>query len=272
MNSVNGVGLGFRFGFAEELLKKVQSPIDFLEIAPENYLYTGGFRSRLLAMAKERWPIVCHGLCGDFAASSSLNIELLNDLKLFLQAMNAKWYSDHLCFTQLDGRQLHDLIPLPFNERSVRRVSKRIRQVQEIIEMPIAIENVSAYARMPGSEMEEIDFLKAIVFDADCYLLLDVNNVYVNSKNFKFDAKEYIDALPLERVIQIHIAGHYKDKIRLIDTHGSPVIEPVFELLHYTLKRMPKEAPILLERDNNIPSLTELENELIQIQKMLRRG
>jgi uncharacterized protein (UPF0276 family) len=267
-----GVGLGFRLKLAREMLAAPTTNAEFVEVAPENYLGTGGNRRRLLASARERWPIVAHGLCGDFAGAAPIDEELLSELKAFLQELDARWYSDHLCYTHAAGAELHDLIPLPFSGEAVRRAGKRIREVRERLELPIAVENASAYARMPGSEMDEPEFVQAVLEEADCMMLLDVNNVYVNSVNFEFDARAYIDALPLDRVVQLHVAGHHKEREGLlVDTHGAPIIDPVYELFEYTWEKLPEPVPVLLERDHNIPPLPELEAELSRLVEIMRR-
>lgn len=261
-----GVGLGFRFALAEELLAAPTTRAQFIEIAPENYLNAGGRRSRILAMAAERWPVVCHGLCGDFAGSAPLDRPLLDALRDFLRAHDAHWYSDHLCLTHLDGIEAHDLLPLPFTDAAVERAAARVRDVQEILGVPVAIENVSAYLRMPGGTMDEAAFVSAVAREADCRILLDVNNIYVNAVNFGFDARATIDALPLERVVQIHMAGHdVEHEGLLVDTHGAPIVDPVFALLAHSLERIGRPVPVLLERDHNIPPLAVLEEELARL-------
>lgn len=265
-----GVGLGFRLKIANDLLAAERTHARFLEVAPENYLGIGGPRARLLAAAAERWPIVCHGLCGDFSGAAPLDRELLGELKVFLQRYGARWYSDHLCLTHAAGAEIHDLLPLPFTSEAVTRVARRVREVRDLLDLPIAVENISAYARMPGGELEEPAFVRAVLEEADCLLLLDVNNVYVNAVNFGFDPKAYIEALPLERVVQIHVAGHKEERPGLlVDTHGAPIIDPVYELLAWTLTRLPKSPPVLLERDNNIPPLAELEGELARLTRIV---
>ena len=264
-----GIGLGFRLPLAQEFLASESTSADFIEIAPENYLFCGGKRLRLLHAARERFPVVSHGLCGDFSGSSPLDMEILEGLKVFLKEMKAAWYSDHLCLTVINGRALHELLPLRFCEETVIRAAGRIREIQDLLELPIAIENVSAYLTMPDPQMSEHEFVSHVLNEADCKLLLDINNVYVNSKNFGFDPDAYIDALPLERVIQIHIAGHREDESGLrIDTHGEQIIDPVFKLLARTLPKLSGRVPILLERDANIPPLSELELELRRLQEI----
>jgi uncharacterized protein (UPF0276 family) len=265
-----GVGLGFRLKIAREFLATPTTHAQFLEIAPENYLRVGGNRARLLAAAAERLPIVCHGLCGDFAGSAPVDEEYLSDLKGFLHRLGVRWYSDHLCLTRAAGAELHDLLPLPHSEKAAKRAAARIREVRDRLDLPVAIENASAYARMPGEEMSESEFCKLVLEEADCLMLLDVNNVYVNSVNFGFDPRAFIDSLPLERVVQLHIAGHTVEREGLlVDTHGAPIVDPVYELFAYTLSKLPEPAPVLLERDTNIPPLHELEAELEKLTKLM---
>lgn len=256
------VGLGFRLGLAKQILAAEESHASFLEISPENYLGVGGRRRRLLKEAAQKWPIVCHGLCGDLAGRAPVNHEMLAELRDFLQEFGARWYSDHLCLTHVGGAEIHELVPLPFNHETVEQVARRINEVQEILGLPMAVENVSAYGRMPGSTMSEPEFVCAVVEEADCKLLLDVNNVYVNAMNFGFDAEAYIDAMPLDRVVEIHMAGHIEEDGLLIDTHSRAIKSSVFELFRYALKRLPQRPPVLLERDGNFPPLRELEREM----------
>lgn len=258
------VGLGLRLGLAEALLASAPtSPATFLEICPENYVQIGGRRARLLAEARERWPILCHGLCGDFAGLAPLDRELLGSIKGLLREVGAPWYSDHLCWTHIGGAEIHELVAMPMTEASVRRAAVRLREVQELLELPIAVENVSAYGHAVEPELSEPEFVRAVVEEAGCYILLDVNNVYVNSVNFGFDPRAYIDALPLERVIQLHVAGHdVEEASLLLDTHAAAIVDPVYSLFDYALRRLPHRVPALLERDANFPPLAELEAEL----------
>ncbi len=261
-----GVGLGFRFALADELLGAPRTTAQFVEIAPENYLGAGGRRARLLAAVAERFPVVCHGLCTDLAGAGPLDRELLLQLKALLQRLGARWYSDHLCLTHIAGAESHDLLPLPFTAEAVRRAAARIRDVQDLLGVPIAVENVSAYVRLSG-ELDEPAFVRAVVEDAGCGLLLDVNNVYVNATNFGFDARAYIDALPLQSVVELHVAGHdVEDDGLLLDTHGSAIADPVYDLLAYALLRIGRAPPVLLERDYAIPQLAVLEDELVRLQ------
>ena len=258
-----GIGLGFRFELAQELLQSSHTHAQFVEIAPENYLHTGGWRRRLLDQAKERFSIACHGLCGDLAGVQGVDKAQLLQLKSFLNQYDVAWYSDHLCYTSTAVAHIHDLVPLPFCQESIERAATRIQQVQETLQMPLAIENISAYMRMHPHDMSEQAFVSAVATQANCPILLDINNVYVNARNFGFDPKHYIDELPLQRVIQVHVAGHeQREPDLLIDSHGEDIIDPVYDLLRYALTKMPHQPPVLLERDNNIPPLTHLEQEL----------
>ena len=264
------VGLGFRLGLAEELLASERSHASFVEVAPENYLGVGGRRRRLLLEAAERWPVVCHGLCGDLAGRAPLDEELMEELKKFLQELGARWYSDHLCLTHLAGAELHELIPLPFTEETVRQVARRVREVEDWLEVPMAVENVSAYGRFQDGPMTEPEFVRAVVEEADCKLLLDVNNVYVNSVNFGFDAREYIRSLPLERVVEIHMAGHLEaEEGLLLDTHAEPIVGDVYDLFRFTLEELAHRPPVLLERDGNLPPLAELEEEMAELLRIM---
>jgi uncharacterized protein (UPF0276 family) len=268
----SGVGIGFRLKLAEELLDAEQTNADFIEVSPENYLVCGGRRARLLDAARARFPVVSHGLCGDFAGAAALDKPFLDELRAFLVENKAAWYSDHLCLTTTAGAEIHDLVPLPHSKAAVRRAARRVIDVRDALGVPVAIENVSAYARMPGEEMSEVEFVRAVLEEADCLLLLDVNNVFVNAENFGFDPDAYIDALPLDRVVEIHMAGHRveHDGIR-VDTHGEPIIDPVYALLERTLPKLAGPVPILLERDHNIPKLSVLEAELAQLKAIAGR-
>jgi uncharacterized protein (UPF0276 family) len=269
---VSGVGLGFRLGLAEAMLGASSSHARFVEICPENYAGLGGRRARLLDSARERWPVVAHGLCGDLAGAAPIREDVIGEVGALLSRLGARWYSDHLCFTHLAGAEIHELVPLPFTERAAKRAARRVKEIQARLGLPMGVENVSAYARMPGGEMDEPDFVRMVAEEADCLMLLDVNNVYVNSVNFGFDPKEYIAKLPLERVVQIHVAGHeVEEPGLLLDTHAEPIIDPVYDLLAWTLERLPALPPVLLERDGNFPPLAELEAELGRLAQLVER-
>ncbi len=266
------------------MVKADALPLSFIEVAPENYLGVGGRRGRLLAMASERWPVVSHGLCGDFSGAAPVDEALTADVARFLREHGARWYSDHLCFTHIAGGESHDLLPLPLSREAIDRSASRIRQMRDRLALPIAIENVSAYMRTPVPRgepaMTEWAFISAVVEAADCDLLLDVNNVYVNAVNFGVDARAFIMGLPLHRVKQIHMAGHHVERVDddgaptlVIDTHGASIIDPVYELLAFTLSTMQGRGlpppPVLLERDHNIPDLGTLSDELRRLQAVV---
>ena len=237
--------------------------IDFYEIAPENWIGVGGSQGKAFREFTERYPFVCHGLSLSIGSPAPLDEAFLHRLKLFLHEHQVRIYSEHLSYCSDEGH-LYDLMPIPFTEEAVHYVAERIRRVQDILEQPIAMENVSYYAA-PGKEMEEIDFVRAVLEEADCKLLLDVNNIYVNSINHTYDPIAFLRALPAERISYIHVAGHYKEADDLIvDTHGADVIDPVWQLLEKTYAEF-GVIPTLLERDFNIPPLAELLTEVDKI-------
>lgn len=261
---VHGAGLGLRRSFLAELAAGEFADFpDFFEVAPENWMGMGGRYARQLRMFTERHPFVCHGLSLSIGGPLPLDEQFLRDLRRFLDTHQVRLYSEHLSYTTDDG-QLYDLLPIPFTEEAVDYVAARVRQVQDILGRRIALENVSYYAA-PGQEMSELDFLLAVLKKADCQLLLDVNNIYVNSINHRYDANAFLDALPVERVAYIHIAGHYEEAPDLrVDTHGADVIPAVWQLLDRAYTRC-GAVPTLLERDFNIPPLPRLLTEMGRI-------
>lgn len=260
---VSGAGLGLRRSFMDELDALDHNPADFLEVAPENWMEMGGILGKKFAHFAQRYPMICHGLSLSIGSPAPLDEHFLIRLKKFLDKHNIACYSEHLSYCSDDGH-LYDLMPIPFTEEAVTHTAKRIQRVQEILERRIVMENVSYYAA-PGQEMSEIDFLNGVLEQADCDLLLDVNNVYVNSINHKYDAESYIKSVPSERIAYIHIAGHYDEADDLkVDTHGADIIDPVWDLLQTTYQHH-GVMPTLLERDFNIPSLQSLISEVDQI-------
>jgi uncharacterized protein (UPF0276 family) len=263
---VSGAGLGLRRGLLAALQEDGASGADFLEVAPENWIGVGGRLGRQLRALSERRPLLCHGLSLNLGGFAPLDLDLLRAIKAFLDAHGVLGYSEHLSACA-DHGQLYDLMPLPFSEESVVRIAERVRIVQDVLERPLIIENVSAYAQLPG-ELDEASFVRAVLERADCQLLLDVNNLYVNSINFNFDAQAYVAAMPSERIAYLHVAGHYDQAADLkIDTHGAPVIDPVWALLAHAYERH-GVRPTLLERDFNFPPLAELYAELAQIRRL----
>ena len=258
---VEGAGLGLRRSFMQELATEALSDIpDFFEIAPENWMGMGGRYGRSLRQLTERHPFVCHGLSLSIGGPQPLDMQFLGDLRRFLDTHQIRLYSEHLSYTTDDGH-LYDLLPIPFTHEAARYVAERVQQVQDVLGRRIALENVSYYAA-PGQEMSEQDFLLEVLQRADCDLLLDVNNIYVNSINHRYDANAFLDAMPAERVSYIHIAGHYEEAPDLrVDTHGADVIPEVWQLLDRTYKRL-GAVPTLLERDFNIPALSVLLQEM----------
>ncbi|MCP5291838.1 MAG: DUF692 domain-containing protein [Burkholderiales bacterium] len=261
---VYGAGLGLRRALMREVADQPDNAVDFWEIAPENWIGVGGSYGKKLRALTERHPFICHGLSLSIGAPSPLDEAFLHRLKRFLNTHQIRCYSEHLSYCSDDGH-LYDLLPIPFTEEAVHYVASRIKCVQDFLEQRIAMENVSYYAA-PGKEMEEIDFLNAVLEQADCDLLLDVNNIYVNSINHGYDAETFLRQIPGERIRYIHIAGHYNEAEDLIvDTHGADVIDPVWSLLEKAYQQF-GVIPTLLERDFNIPAFSDLEQEIKRIQ------
>ena len=240
--------------------------VGFFEVAPENWIGIGGRLGRQFREFTERYPFVTHGLSLSIGSPSPLDETFLDRLKRFLETHGIRSYTEHLSYCSDDGH-LYDLMPIPFTEEAVHYVAGRIRRVQDILERRIAMENISYYAA-PGQEMAEIDFINAVLEEADCDLLLDVNNIYVNSINHGYSARDFLRALPAERVVYFHIAGHYDEADDLkVDTHGAAIIDPVWQLLEYAYDHCGL-VPTLLERDFNIPPLPELLTEIDTIRHL----
>jgi uncharacterized protein (UPF0276 family) len=257
---IHGAGLGLRRALIGPLQEHPSAPIDFFEIAPENWIGVGGKLGRTLRELTERHAFVCHGLSLSLGGRDPLDETLLARIRRLLDAHGIAIYSEHLSYCADEGH-LYDLMPIPFTDEAVHHVAARIRQTQDVLGQRIAVENVSYYAA-PGREMREIDFVTAVLGEADCDLLLDVNNIYVNSINHGYDAGAFLDALPGERIAYIHVAGHYDEAPDLkIDTHGAPVIDPVWRLLERAYARF-GVRPTLIERDFNFPPLAELVGEV----------
>jgi len=263
---VNGAGLGLRRTLLGPLSSMTPDDIDFMEVAPENWIGVGGRLGKQFRSYTERFDFMCHGLSLSIGSPDPLDTAFVKQVRDFMREHGIKGYSEHLSYCSNQGH-MYDLMPIPFTAEAVHYVAERIRQVQDIIEQPLIIENVSAYAQ-PGKEMEEIEFLRGVLEEADCRLLLDVNNVYVNSTNHGFDAKAYLEQVPTERISYIHIAGHYDEaEDLLVDTHGTSVKDDVWQLLRFTYEKH-GVIPTLLERDFNIPSAQELMSEVDQIKSI----
>jgi uncharacterized protein len=265
---VAGVGLGFRRDLRRELLNPPPGFVPhFIEFAPENWMGVGGFWGKQVRAAVERYPVLCHGLSLSLGSPEPLDWEFIGRLKPFLDDVRAEIFSEHLSYSKCGNAHLYDLLPVPFTEEAVVHVADRIRQVQDFLGRRIAIENVSYYTPV-APEMNEATFLCRVVEQADCDLLLDVNNVYVNAFNHKYDAHVFLQQLPLDRVVYIHMAGHEDrfDDIK-IDTHGEPICEDVYDLFAWTVERL-QPVPVLLERDNGIPEYCELQGEMTRLQEI----
>jgi len=262
-------GLGLRRALLGALQASLPGSVDFLECAPENWIGVGGKLGAALDDFGARHPITCHGLSLSLGGTEPLDDTFLARVRRFLERHRVSLYSEHLSYCSDDG-QLYDLLPIPFTEEAVHFVASRIRQAQDIVGRRIAVENVSYYAA-PHQRMREIDFINAVLAEADCDLLLDVNNIYVNAINHRYDAHEFLSQLPGQRVAYIHVAGHYDEAEDLkVDTHGAPVKDAVWQLLGTAYERL-GPRPTLLERDFNIPPYAELAGELGTIRDLMRR-
>jgi len=258
---VHNIGLGLRRDFASEMLGGDILFPHFIELAPENWMNMGGYYKQQLNQAAERYPITAHGLSLSIGSPENLDMQFIHDVKKFLSEYRVQVYSEHLSYSKAENAHLYDLLPIPFREDAIRHVVSRIKLVQEILERKIAIENVSYYTPV-AAEMNEATFIRTIVEESDCELLLDVNNVFVNAFNHQYDAKSFIDQMPLDRVAYIHMAGHKQvEPDLIIDTHGEAIIDPVYDLFEYTIQSI-DPVPVLLERDFNIPELHELQDEM----------
>ena len=267
-----GIGIGLRHDLADELLQRRPSGVGWVEVHPENYIDRGGRYAQILDAAREQWPVITHGLTACLGAQEPFEPTYVHDLRSFLHDLEVPWHSEHLCVGGSDGRFFHDLLPLPFTEEAVAISSQRLIELRDGIDVPLALENVSYYAPQSVDGLHEVDFVNEVLERTDAKLLLDVNNVYVNSKNFGFDPKAYIDRVASERVVQIHVAGHWVQESGLrIDTHGEAVPDDVFDLLEYALGRL-GEVPVLLERDNNFPPLDELLGEIDRLWAIYERA
>jgi uncharacterized protein (UPF0276 family) len=268
-HAVRGAGIGLRRDLADATLATSRD-LDFVEIIPENFVGRGGAARRVLDAAASRWPILAHGVTASVGGPVPLDPVALQALKALLDHYEVPIYTDHLCYTAIDGLQTHDLLPLPFTDEAVRHAAARIRELSERLERPVAVENVSFYCVMPGSRMPEPDFVRAVVHEAGCGLLLDVNNVWVNAANHGTDAASDLRRLPLDRVWQIHVAGHERQGRRLIDHHGAPASEPVWNLLDAALAAV-GDVPVLFEWDTKLPTVDVVLDEADRARAHLAR-
>lgn len=270
--SLGGVGLGLRWDFLEEVVEGPKLPIDFFEVSPENYMRRGGYYPAQLEKLKERYQLVTHGLTLSIGAEEAPDAEYLRELRTEIVRTGSPWHSDHLCFSSLGPRRLHELLPLQHCQRNVARVADRAQRMSDVLGVPFALENITYYVHPGRAELPEVDFLSAVLEKSDAGLLLDVNNVYVNAVNHGTDASAFIRALDLSRVVEIHVAGHTRKPSGLVlDTHGAPVADPVLDLLELTL-RLGGPKPVLLERDNDVPPLPELLAEVAALRAVYERA
>jgi uncharacterized protein (UPF0276 family) len=275
MPEISGTGLGLKRELIPQLKQQYGQPLlanlQFVEIAPENWIDVGGKYAADLAWFAERYPIACHGLCLSLGGPDPLNVRFLRQVKQFLADFEIPLYTEHLSYCSDTALgYIYDLLPIPFTEEAVHYVAQRIRQTQDILEQRIAVENASFYVAAPISEMDESSFINAVLREADCDLHLDINNVYVNSVNFGFDPYAFLDQMPAERIVYGHIAGHLQvEPGLLVDTHGESIIDPVWQLLQYAYQKL-GVFPTLLERDSQIPPLVQLMPEIDRIHQCQR--
>ena len=267
MHTIKGFGLGLRSEHYAAFESASQTRVDWLEILSENYLVPGGAPLWHLDRIRRDFPMVMHGVSLNIGGTDPLNLDYLRDLKALVQRVQPGWVSDHLCWTGTQGVNLHDLLPLPYTRETLRHVSERIQRVQDFLGRRLVIENPSTYVAFSADQMPEWEFVTEMLQLADCELLLDVNNVYVSSVNHGFDPRHYINALPAARVRQIHLAGHETHDGYLIDTHDHPVCEAVWQLYAHTLQHC-GSVPSMIERDDNIPALDVLLDELDQARQV----
>jgi uncharacterized protein (UPF0276 family) len=251
-----GFGLGLRPDHYDIILEE-RPKLDWFEIITENYLVPGGKPLYYLDRIREHYPMVMHGVSLSVGSSDPIDLSYLKQVKELIHRVEPAWVSDHICWTGVDGMNMHDLLPLPYTEEVIKHVVNHIHQVQEYLGRRILIENVSSYLTYAQSEMTEWEFLAAILKQADCYVLLDVNNIYVSAYNHEFNPHDYLKGIPKDRVAQIHLAGHSNQGDYIIDTHDAPVIQPVWDLYADTLKHFGRVST-MVERDDNIPALSEL--------------
>ncbi|HMF90070.1 MAG TPA: DUF692 domain-containing protein [Candidatus Angelobacter sp.] len=264
-NTDFGVGIGLRIPHYNHIFEK-KPVVDWFEIISENFMIDGGRPLRALDQILERYRVVQHGVSMYFGSAEPLNREHLRRLKNLVKRTQTPWLTDHLCWGSVDGTYSHDLLPMPYTFEAARKTAQKIREARDFLEVPIAVENVSSYAEFHASEMTEWEFLSEVVEDADCGILLDVNNIYVSSQNHNFNPLDYLNNVPHERVAQIHIAGHSKYEKYILDTHDHAVIDPVWALYRRAIELVGATAT-LLEWDDRIPSFEEVHNEALKAKK-----
>lgn len=258
---IAGIGVGLRFAFVDELAT-TRRRVDFVEITPENWVTFGGRRRRRLDACLDRFPCIAHSVSLSVGGLDPLDSEFLDAIAELTSRCDSPFFSDHICYSTVNGQPVHDLLPLPFTHEAVRHTARRIKQTEAHVGRPLVLENATFYSHMPGAELDEATFLRQILEQGDCGMLLDINNVYVNSRNHGFDPYAFLDKMPLERVRYLHMAGHTLREDVIIDTHIGPIIDPVWALYRHTLERAGRLIPTLIEWDQDIPSLDEVLDEV----------
>lgn len=265
-----GYGLGLRKDHYETVLSE-HPPVDWFELLSENYMVEGGKPLHYLDRIREHYPMVLHGVSMSIGSVEPLNYDYLKQLQALIKRVEPAWISDHLCWTGVAGVNLHDLMPLPYTEEAVQHVVERVTRVQDFLGRQILLENVSSYVSYSDSQMSEWAFLREIAERADCLILLDINNIYVSAHNHNFDPYTYLQAMPCERVYQFHLAGHTRQDDLIIDTHDQSIADPVFELYAAAVQRFGRVST-MIERDDNIPPLSELLDELDKVRSIAERN
>jgi hypothetical protein len=265
-----GVGIGLRTAHYSRILE-TRPAIDWFEILSENYMQTAGRPLYFLDAVADRYPVAMHGVSLSIGSTDPIDRAYLTELRALRDRTRARWVSDHLCWTGVAGKNTHDLLPMPYTEEALRHVVARVRQVQDFLGAPLALENPSTYVEFSANAMPEWEFLSRVAVDADCALLLDVNNVYVSAYNHGFDPQEYFAAVPFDRVVQLHVAGHTRHETHIVDTHIGPVEEDVWRLLGDAWQRA-GGASVLLEWDAEIPSLEETHDEALKAKSFIARA
>ena len=264
-----GYGLGLRKEHYDAVLKN-RPEVDWFEIISENYMVDGGKPLDYLNRIREHYPMVMHGVSMSIGSIEPLNPDYLKRLKALIERVQPEWFSDHLCWTGVNGVNLHDLMPLPYTEEAIQHVADRVSRVQDYMGRQMLLENVSSYVSYSDSQMSEWEFLREVAERADCLILLDINNIYVSAHNHRLDPQQYLQAIPVERVYQFHLAGHSHEQNLIIDTHDHPIADPVFELYATAVQRF-GQVSTMIERDDHIPPLDELLQELEQVRRIGER-
>lgn len=265
-----GIGVGLRTTHYAHILEH-EPNVAWFEILSENYMQTAGRPRSVLERIAARYPIAMHGVSLSIGSTDSLDIDYLRELRTLRDAIGARWVTDHLCWTGVAGKNTHDLMPMPYSDEAVRHVAQRVREVQDFLGAPIALENPSTYVEFAGGTMSEWDFLAAVAIEADSAILLDVNNIFVNAFNHGFDVRDYLNAVPFDRVIQLHVAGHTRHATHIVDTHIGPVERDVWDLLGEAWRRAGGTS-VLLEWDAEIPPFDEVHAEALLANNAIARA